>query len=129
MAKDKTPPLIHRVTIQEDTGTGVNASGEHVPVWTAFATNLYANVEILSGRERFTAQQVVAELDAKITLHWKRGLHTGMRARWVDPEERRTRYFNFSSITPAPQDDYDWNGLVINAVEIPPPADEAGNPP
>ncbi len=58
--------LRHRITIQEDTGT-INKVGQRTASWTTLATE-WAQVEGLSGVERFAAQQVVAQLNYKITI-------------------------------------------------------------
>ncbi len=65
--------LRHRVDIQvkpttQDEYGEPNAA--YVNVWT----NVPAAIESLSGREFFAAQQINAEINAKITIRWRDGV-------------------------------------------------------
>lgn len=90
--------LRHRVTIERDTGTTVNAANEHVPSWTAFATR-WARVMYLSGREYWQSQQVQATVTATVELRHLDGVTPAMRVKWgskylyieaVQPDETQT---------------------------------------
>jgi SPP1 family predicted phage head-tail adaptor len=68
--------LRHRLEVQSRAGSQ-DTYGQTLPEWTTTAT-VWGQVEPLLGRERFTAQQVQAEVTHKITL----------RARDVSPSNR-----------------------------------------
>lgn len=68
--------LRHRLQIQS-LGGSPDSFGQTQPEWTTVAT-VWGQVEPLLGRERFTAQQVQAEVTHKITV----------RAREVSPADR-----------------------------------------
>lgn len=69
--------LRHRVTIQQFTQTQ-NEYGEIVEGWTTFAT-VWAAVEPLRGREFWDAQQLNAEVTARIRLRYLSGVGPTMR--------------------------------------------------
>ena len=58
--------LRHRLQIQAVSGTP-DTFGEQTPVWTTIAT-VWGEVKPLMGKERFTAQQVQAEVTHSITV-------------------------------------------------------------
>lgn len=72
--------LRHIVTIQalpDDPVT--NDAGQLVSDWTDFATNVWAAVEPLIGRELFTAQQVNSEVTSQIRMRYIAGMDTRKR--------------------------------------------------
>lgn len=61
--------LRHRVTIQQRAATQ-DGFGEPSDTWTDIAT-VWANVQPLRGEERFTAQQMQAAIDHKVTMRYR----------------------------------------------------------
>lgn len=88
--------LHHRVTIQEHV-TGQDEFGQPIDTWADVAT-VWAAVEPLRGREYFAAQQVNAEVTARIRTRYRKGVRPSMRVLYdgrlydilsvIDPEER-----------------------------------------
>lgn len=73
--------LRHRVQIQRDERHGVpsNAGGPQDPLWVTVGAR-YANVVPLSGRERFTADQVQADVSHRVEMHYDPTI--GIRPAW-----------------------------------------------
>ena len=73
----KVGKLRHRVTIQrlEEVDDGYGGVEEK---WQNVAT-VWASVEPLRGNERYTAQQVQAELTHKVTIRYRAGIKPQMR--------------------------------------------------
>lgn len=69
--------LRHRVNIQSYT-TSKDSFGAEVKVWSDYA-NVSANVEPLSGKELFSAQQLHAETTTMITIRYCEGVNTSMK--------------------------------------------------
>lgn len=65
--------LRRRVTLQQATQEQ-NEFNEVETIWTDFAVNVPASVELITGRESFAAQQVQAEVDTKIRLRYRTGV-------------------------------------------------------
>ena len=74
--------LRHRVTIQklEEVDDGYGGIEEK---WQDMIT-VWAVVEPLRGNERYTAQQVQAELTHKVTIRYKPGIKPDMRLKYGD---------------------------------------------
>jgi SPP1 family predicted phage head-tail adaptor len=85
----KAGKLKHKIVIQRDVGTTLNADGGHVPSWTTFLTT-WAAVEPLTSREVVQGGQQIADATHRITLRYRTGIHSAMRATW------QGRTFNFS---------------------------------
>lgn len=85
--------LRHRVTFQQDNGTTTDSEGIPVRNWVDVIT-VWARVHDLSGREYFAAQQVQAEVTTEITIRYRAGLNTKMRAKYG------TRIFDILSAIP-----------------------------
>lgn len=89
--------LHHRVTIQQPVESQ-NSYGEPIATWQDVAT-VWAAIEPLQGRERFDAQQVVAQVDTRIRIRYRPGITPKMRVLFgtrvfdiqavVEPETRR----------------------------------------
>jgi SPP1 family predicted phage head-tail adaptor len=72
--------LRHRLRVQHYTGLIRNTAGEEVPDWHDFIPEpRWASVEPLSGRELIAAQQVNAEVTARVRLRYLPGLTPKMR--------------------------------------------------
>lgn len=69
--------LRHRGTIQQKTETP-DSYGELIETWTTLAT-VWCSVEPISGREFFAAQQVQAEVSARIRIRYRPGITPLMR--------------------------------------------------
>jgi len=69
--------LRHRVTIQQKSVTR-NTLGEEVVTWQDVAT-VWADVQPLSGKEYFDAQQVNAEVTVRIRIRYRTGVKPEMR--------------------------------------------------
>lgn len=88
--------LRHRVTIQAPRHPE-NERGEAVAEWADVAT-VWASVEPLIGRERWTAQQVMPETTHRVRIRYRPGLTAAHRLKFgdrilhidsvVDPQER-----------------------------------------
>lgn len=88
--------LRHRITIQEHV-TGQDEFGQPRDDWRD-VTTVWAAVEPLRGREYFAAQQVQADVTARIRIRYRKGIRPEMRSLYdgrlydilsvIDPEER-----------------------------------------
>jgi SPP1 family predicted phage head-tail adaptor len=87
----KAGKLYHRLAIQEDKGTAVNALNERVENWATLTTR-YGSIEPLTGRELWTAQQVQADVTHKIRMRSYAGLKPKMRLVF------QGRIFNIGSV-------------------------------
>lgn len=78
----KAGSLRQQITVQQlSSTTGDGGGGVASENWTDFAT-VYADVEPLTGRELFQAQQVNDELTHKITIRYIPGLSSKMRVKY-----------------------------------------------
>lgn len=85
--------LDKRITIRQPVATR-NSHGEDENDWTGGGTEFWkcwAEIEPLSGREYFLAQQVQAEVTHKIRIRYKAGITNLMRVYFT------TRYFEIVS--------------------------------
>lgn len=73
--------LRHRVTIQKRS-RAQDPSGEESDVFTAIA-EVWASVEPLTGREQFTAQQILSEVTHRIRMRYIPGITVSARDRIV----------------------------------------------
>jgi SPP1 family predicted phage head-tail adaptor len=92
--------LRHLVTIQQKVAGSPDQTAEGAPDsdWSAVASNVWAVVEPLSGRELFAAQQFASEVTTRIRIRYRSGITAAMRVvfesrnynvRYVmDPDER-----------------------------------------
>ena len=69
-------PLRDRLTIQTDRSSTVDEMGQPIPDWQTDGVR-WGNVEPLSGREYWQAQQVQAETTYRVTLRWTALLTSG----------------------------------------------------
>ena len=69
--------LRHRVILQEYISSK-DSFGAEVETWSDIAT-VWASIEPLSGREYFAAQQINAEVSAKITIRYRASVKPTMR--------------------------------------------------
>lgn len=81
---------LNRRIIIEQRASARDAFGQQVTTWTTFATP-FAKIEPLSGRELQLAQAVNAETSHKVTIRYRPGITTAMRAVY------QGRYFNILS--------------------------------
>lgn len=86
--------LRHRIVLDQPINTQI-ASGEEIVTWQVYGV-VWAMVEPLRGREQFQANQVLAEMDTRITIRWSPNVDA-IRATW------RARFqgliYDFKSIT------------------------------
>lgn len=75
----KTRALRHRITIQVQPRTQ-DDWGEPLDQWENVWENVPAEIESLSGREFFAAQQINSEINGKITIRWRAGIDARHRA-------------------------------------------------
>jgi len=80
----------HNVRIEQAARTQ-NTFGEKVETWLLFAL-VWANVESLSGREIFQAQQVQSLVTHRVRMRFMPGVKSEMRIRWD------TRVFQIDSV-------------------------------
>ncbi len=72
--------LRHKIDIQQFT-TAKDSYGEDIKTWVSFH-QCYASVNPLRGKEYFDTQQIVPEVDNKITTRYKSGIAPTMRIVW-----------------------------------------------
>lgn len=72
--------LRHKIDIQKFT-TSKDSYGEDIKTWASFHKT-YASVRPLRGKEYFDTQQIVPEVDSKITMRYKSGIAPTMRVVW-----------------------------------------------
>ena len=70
--------LRHRLTIQQDSGTTQDASGQTTSNWTELLT-VWADIQPVSGLERWRAQQMQAETTHLISIRYLEAVDTKMR--------------------------------------------------
>jgi head-tail adaptor len=80
-----------RLFIEQDVGTAVNASNEHIPSWKEIGSRRAAVAE-LTGKEIFFAAAVQNNATLGIEHRYFPGLTTAMRYRYEDPVLGK-RYF------------------------------------
>ncbi len=88
--------LRHKINIQTFT-TAKDSYGEDIKTWVTFHKT-FASVTPLRGKEYFDTQQIVPEVDNKITIRYKSGIAPTMRVVWgsrtydiravINPDER-----------------------------------------
>lgn len=97
--------LRRRVTLQQATQEQ-NEFNEVETVWSDFAVNVPASVELITGRESFAAQQVQAEVDTKIKLRFRPGVKESMRVvhpvQGESPAEAEAEVFDILAVLPDP---------------------------
>lgn len=91
--------LRHAVKIQESLTTP-NELNEQEVNWNTVAER-DVNIEPLSGRELWAAQQAQSQVSHKITMRYYRGLREKMRLVYHDYELNKDRVFNIGGITNA----------------------------
>jgi SPP1 family predicted phage head-tail adaptor len=84
--------LRHRLTIQQDSGTTQDASGQTTSNWTEYKT-VWADIQPVSGLERNRANQMQAETSHLISIRYLDGVTTKMRGLF-----QSDRYFEFLSV-------------------------------
>jgi SPP1 family predicted phage head-tail adaptor len=84
--------LRHRLTIQQDSGTSLDASGHVTEDWTDVLT-VWASVQPVAGLERWRANQMQAETTHLITIRYLEAVTTKMRGLF-----QGTRELNFLSV-------------------------------
>lgn len=60
--------LRHRLLIDEPQ-VSQDYSGDEIVTWTPYA-EVYADIQPVTGREAFRADQILAEMDTRITVRW-----------------------------------------------------------
>jgi SPP1 family predicted phage head-tail adaptor len=92
--------LRHLVTIQQRVAGSPDQTAEGAPDedWASYATDVWAAVEPLSGRELFAAQQFESEVTTRVRIRYRSGITAAMRVvfesrnyniRYIlDPDER-----------------------------------------
>lgn len=67
-----------RITIQQQTDAR-DESGQPLDNWIDVATDIFASIEPISGKEFFAAQQVNSEATARIWINYRTGILPKMR--------------------------------------------------
>lgn len=88
--------LRERVTIEEPTESQ-SSTGASTVTWSAFASDLPAAVEPLSGREFFSAAQVQSAVTTRIRIRHLAGVSERMRAKHVD-RDGATNYYDIQAV-------------------------------
>lgn len=70
--------LKHKITIEEKTKVSDGAGG-WTETWVAFASNVSASIDPISGKEFFEAQQTQSSVSHKIRIRYKSGVLPSMR--------------------------------------------------
>lgn len=70
--------LRHLVDIEKQTETR-SATGDVIVTWTAVASDVWAGIEPLRGREYFAAKQFNSEIEARIILRYRDDVTAKMR--------------------------------------------------
>lgn len=89
------------VTIEQDSGTAPDATGQVQPIWIDYLpSGVWAEVVPLTGRELWNALQVQPDVTHKVTIRYREGITSKMRIKhrnrylnvlWViDAEEKQT---------------------------------------
>ena len=104
--------LRHRVTIQQPTVTQ-NTHGESVVAWSSYAVRVAAEVEQLSGRALFNAQQVQPDISMTVRTRYLSGVTNAMRIVWHDGTTDRT----LNIVGPPINPDGKRIELMINCME------------
>ena len=97
----------HRIVIEQPSEVAEATYGQPVPTWAEFAL-VWADVQPVSGNERFIAQQFLANVTHTIRMLWLDDVTPKMRAKWG------TRVFPFSAVINAGERDKE---LIITATE------------
>jgi len=74
--------LRHRLQLQSAT-TAPDDFGQPIPTWSTYA-DVWGEVRPLTGRERYTAQQVQSSLSHQVRIRYRGGVAETHRVRWVD---------------------------------------------
>jgi SPP1 family predicted phage head-tail adaptor len=77
----KAGQLRKRIDIEQQALTADGGGGD-TESWSALASGIYADVEPLSGRELFQAQQVNDELSHRVTIRYYPGVTSKMRVKY-----------------------------------------------
>jgi SPP1 family predicted phage head-tail adaptor len=88
----------HQVTI-ESSSISQSSTGATTTTWAAFATDIWAAIEPISGRELFSAQQVQSNLSTRIRIRHLAGVHEKMRVKYVN-RDAETVYYDIESVIP-----------------------------
>ena len=79
--------LRHRIQLQSKT-TERDSFGEPIATWATYA-DVWAEVNPLTGRERYTAQQVQASVSHQVRIRHRDDVETLHRVRWMDKGTER----------------------------------------
>lgn len=79
------------ITIQ--TRAGTNVYGQPGGAWSDFASNIWAKIEHIAGREVVNQSEFAADITDRFTLPYVQGVNPKMRLQFVDIDGK-TRYFD-----------------------------------
>ena len=79
------------ITIQ--TRAGTNSYGQPGGAWSTFASNLWAKIEHIAGKEVVNQTEFAAEVTDRFTTPYVSGVTPKMRIQYVDIDSK-TRYFD-----------------------------------
>jgi SPP1 family predicted phage head-tail adaptor len=74
----KIGKLRHKITIEHEAKVSDGAGG-WTEDWVAFASNVSASIDPVSGKEDFGAEQIQSETTHKIRIRYKAGITSVMR--------------------------------------------------
>lgn len=83
--------LRQRIQVVDPSSVFDDAGGQ-LPAWTPFGPPDWAAVEALTGRELYSAQQVVAEVSHKITMRYRIGISSKQAVQFND------RFFQIQAV-------------------------------
>lgn len=98
----------HRIRIEQST-EAADTHGEPIPTWGVFAV-VWAAVTPLMGQERYSAQQVHADVSHRITVDYLAGVTPKMRALW------QGRVFDFTAVINVGEQNRELQILAVERV-------------
>jgi SPP1 family predicted phage head-tail adaptor len=90
--------LRHQVTIQTSSVTQ-SSTGALTTTWAAFATDIWADIEPISGREFFSSQQVQSNVTTRVRIRHLAGVREKMRVKYVN-RDSETLYYDIEAVLP-----------------------------
>lgn len=109
----KAGKLRHRIEVQHDTSTTVDAAGHITPSNQPFGKR-WASIEHLSGRELWNAQQVQPDVTHRVRIRYLDGLNERMRLRFKE-RGKTDRYLNILTINNVQERDIEQELLCMEA--------------
>jgi SPP1 family predicted phage head-tail adaptor len=88
-----------KITIEKVDGVTIdNETGEEIPNWVPFLSNIWANVNINSGKEFYASRRENVEWDGLFKAQYRSGITSKMRIKYGKHVDGTDRYFNITSV-------------------------------